>query len=290
MSLEYVEPKNNQSKESDYLTLQSWLQDNEKHSYWLVDHKLHKSAVNQNDGFGFDESVPLFQGAMFKDVMSLTPWLIPVSDSVISLPEALLNQGLAFSSSASVEEVLSHLRSLLVAAMDGEEVLFRFYDRAVILPMLSNMDDSEVNQFLGKIHQLVGLESRKDSLTTYTNQLQSEVHSHQGCWWIMKPHHFDPQENLKLVQSNLESWLWQHFSKKMNQLINQGRDIDSVIISTLSEPDKTLTYRVMSAALAIIAGKEQLVLPSATELLKEHENDEAQYALYVLTQQFGSEV
>ncbi|WP_218762981.1 DUF4123 domain-containing protein, partial [Vibrio cholerae] len=33
-------------------------------------------------------------------------------------------------------ELLSHLQSLLIAALEGEEVLFRFYDRQVILPML----------------------------------------------------------------------------------------------------------------------------------------------------------
>ena len=63
--------------------LKSWFEEQPEHQYWLVDHKLHKLAVAQNGGFGFDGAIPVFYGAMFDSVMSLSPWLIPVSASIL---------------------------------------------------------------------------------------------------------------------------------------------------------------------------------------------------------------
>ncbi|WP_462055269.1 DUF4123 domain-containing protein, partial [Vibrio cholerae] len=87
-------------------------------------------------GIVFDGTQVVFHGETFAPVMSLSPWLIPVSDKVLELSDELLQQGIFLTSHSSTSELLSHLQSLLIAALEGEEVLFRFYDRQVILPML----------------------------------------------------------------------------------------------------------------------------------------------------------
>lgn len=282
--------------EGETVMILSWFQQQQNHRYWLVDRKLHKQALQQNGGFGFEEAVPLFYGAMFTEVMPLSPWLIPVSESILSLPEALLEQGIGLSSHAVGDEVLQHLRSLLIAGLEGEEVMFRFYDRSVIIAMLARMDQSEVNQFLGNINQLAALgdgdqghDRDQGHLVTFDNTSHAPFNAQQGSWWVIKAHHLDKQENLPLLKANLESWLWQHFPKAMDQHLTQGRDIASMLTPFLSAAEQTLTYRVMSAAIAAIMGNEYLAQPSMIELIKNNQNEEIKYALHALSRQLQHE-
>ncbi|MES1384198.1 DUF4123 domain-containing protein, partial [Vibrio cholerae] len=69
----------------------------------------------------------------------------------------LLQQGIFLTSHSSTSELLSHLQSLLIAVLEGEEVLFRFYDRQVIVPMLNAMRDLERNDFLGPVEKLAAV-------------------------------------------------------------------------------------------------------------------------------------
>ncbi|EGS69322.1 hypothetical protein VCBJG01_1454, partial [Vibrio cholerae BJG-01] len=128
--------------------LLQWLSEQTSNVYWLADHSTFKQAVANNSGIVFDGTQVVFHGETFAPVMSLSPWLIPVSDKVLALPDELLQQGIFLTSHSSTSELLSHLQSLLIAALEGEEVLFRFYDRQVIVPMLDAMRDLERNDFL----------------------------------------------------------------------------------------------------------------------------------------------
>lgn len=265
----------------------SWFQQQTGDQYWLVDYQVHKEALRQNGSIGFEDSIPLFDGAMFAEVMSLSPWLIPVSKSVSSLPESLLEKGLVLSSSESSQSVLDHLRSLLIAALEGEEVLFRFYDRQVIIPMLTRMDETEKNQFLGNINQLAALDNQEQAqFVTFTNKSNTPFSAHETTWWVVKPHHLESSADLSLIQTNLESWLWRHYPDTMNEHLIQGRDVSSILVPFLTAPEQTLTYRVMSAAIVSIAGPEQLTQHSMIEFLQKHENEEVQFALHALTHQF----
>lgn len=264
----------------------SLLQQQTVDHYWLVDFQVHKEALQQNGSIGFEDSIPLFDGPMFAEVMSLSPWLIPVSKSVLSLPDTILGRGLVLSSSDSQRSVLEHLRSLLIAALDGEEVLFRFYDRQVIVPMLTRMDETEKNQFLGNISQLAALDNKEHpQCVTFTNTSNCVLHVHETPWWVIEPHHLKSSGNLSLVQANLESWLWQHYPETMNKHLMHGRDVSSILAPFLAAPRQTLTYRVMSAAIAVLAGEEQLTQDSMLEFLHEHEDEEVQFALFALTHQ-----
>ncbi|OWO71611.1 hypothetical protein B2J71_19370, partial [Vibrio cholerae] len=71
--------------------------------------------------------------------------------------------------------------------MEGEEVLFRFYDRQVIVPMLERMDEIEKNQFLGKINQLVVFDSHeKNRLVSFTNTSDAQFTAKKTTWWVMQ--------------------------------------------------------------------------------------------------------
>ncbi|WP_394125794.1 DUF4123 domain-containing protein [Vibrio hepatarius] len=268
----------------------SWFQQQAEDQYWLVDYQVHKEALQQNGSIGFEDSIPLFDGAMFADVMSLSPWLIPVSKSVSLLPESLLGKGLVLSSSESSQSVLDHLRSLLIAALEGEEVLFRFYDRQVIIPMLTRMDEIEKNQFLGNISHLAAFDNQEQpQFVTFTNTSNTQFSAHGTTWWVVKPHHLESSDDLSLIQTNLESWLWQHYPDTMNEHLAQGRDVSSILTPFLAVSEQTLTYRVMSAAIVGIVGPEQLAQHNMIEFLQEYENEEVQFALHALTRQFEQE-
>lgn len=267
--------------------IQQWLVEQQTPIFWLLDQQAFKCVIAANNGVGFDGTQILFHGDTFAPVMSLSPWLIPVSDKVLELPNELLQQGIFLTSHSSTSELLSHLQSLLIAVLEGEEVLFRFYDRQVIVPMLVRMDEIEKNQFLGNINQLVVFNSHeKNLLVSFANTSSPQFMAKQRTWWVIKPHHLEDHENLPLVQANLESWLWRHFPEMMNEHLIQGRDIASMLVPFLSAPEQTLTYRVLSAATVAVVGAEQLTQPSMIELLRDYNNEEAQLALYALTRQF----
>ncbi|NAX43114.1 MULTISPECIES: DUF4123 domain-containing protein [unclassified Vibrio] len=222
--------------------LKSWFEAQSEHQYWLVDHKLHKLALAQNGGFGFEEAVPLFYGSMFDSVMPLSPWLIPVTDIVLELPESLLAQGLVLSSQVSTQEVLGHLRSLLIAALDGEEVMFRFYDRDVIIPILRAMDESEVNHFLGNINQLVAIDHHEeDALITFSNTSCSEFVLRHGTWWNMLPHHLAPLYNVNVHANSLERRWWELLPHLLQRLESPQQTILSALQSAL---EKQNSYEV----------------------------------------------
>ncbi|EJL6377478.1 DUF4123 domain-containing protein [Vibrio cholerae] len=267
--------------------IQQWLMEQKTPTFWLLDQQAFKCVIAANNGIGFDGTQILFHGETFAPVMSLSPWLIPVSDKVLELSDELLQQGIFLTSHSSTSELLSHLQSLLIAALEGEEVLFRFYDRQVIVPMLERMDEIEKNQFLGKINQLVVFDSHeKNRLVSFTNTSDAQFTAKKTTWWVIKRHHLEAHENLPLVQANLESWLWRHFPKVMNEYLIQGRDIASMLAPSLSVPEQTLTYRVLSAAIVAVVGAEQLTQPSMIEFLRDYNNEEAQLALHALTRQF----
>ncbi|MEI8671028.1 DUF4123 domain-containing protein [Vibrio sp. SA48] len=216
--------------------LKSWFEEQPEHQYWLVDHKLHKLAVAQNGGFGFDGAIPVFYGAMFDSVMSLSPWLIPVSASILQLPNKMVNQGLGLSSRVSENGVIAHLRSLLIAALDGEEVLFRFYDCEVILPMLGAMDEAEINQFLGNINQLVVIEHHEeDALITFTNTSRAEFTLKQEIWWKMLPHHLAPLYNINVHAHSLERRWWELLPHLLQRLEAPQQIILAALQSALNK-------------------------------------------------------
>ncbi|KOO16619.1 hypothetical protein AKJ18_00675 [Vibrio xuii] len=207
--------------------LSEWFQLSEGRYYWLADAKTHQQAVKES-GFGFDDSVPLFSGPMFESAKALSPWLVPVSDQLLGVKSGVLDLGIGIQSNAEFELVLEHLRSILLASYEGEEVMFRFYDKQVIGPMLLAMEESEINSLLGNIDQLA---IANDSLACYVNSSKAEFILNTDTWWKVQPHHLTALYNENTHAKSIERRWWNLFPEMMERLTNPN----DVILAALKK-------------------------------------------------------
>lgn len=220
------------------MSLHNWFL-SQKNAYWLVSSDIHKKAIKQNHQLGFPDTLPLFYGESFKQVMPYSPWLIPYHSELNHLDNDIFNQGLALVSHISMWEVMEHLRSLLYAALDGEEVLFRFYDPQVILPMLSTFAHDEVNAFLGNIQQLAGVQD--ESLKLYRNTSQLDYQPHSATWWKILPQHLEPLYNVKMHAKAIVHRLWEKLPHQIDKLVEPSAFFEQTLqqaIENGATPDK----------------------------------------------------
>ena len=202
--------------------LKEWfITQGERAAFWLADSKTHTEAVKEF-GFGFEDSRPLFEGEMFSSVKDLSPWLIPVTEEVLSLQEDTLNKGIGIRSEHKFEEVVEHLQSLLTASLEGEEVLFRFYDSKVVLPMLKAMDEGELASFMGNISEIAFFD---DEIRVFSNTPKPEFKPQSEAWWKIQPHHLAELYNIKAHAHAIERRWWELFPQLMEKL-----DTPSVVL------------------------------------------------------------
>lgn len=195
--------------------LKSWFSQ-QTNAYWLATNELHQQAIKQNQQIGFNDALPLFHGESFKEVMLLSPWLIPIQDSFNNVEPSTFSQGMVIISNASIWDVISHLRSLLFVAMDGEEVLFRYYDQNVLSAVLPTFSQSEINAWLGNAQQLALMQA--DELKIYSNTSQFEYQLQNQTWWKMEPHHLAPTYQVAHHAKVIERRLWEKLPDQMCQL------------------------------------------------------------------------
>ncbi|EGR2039147.1 DUF4123 domain-containing protein [Vibrio cholerae] len=207
--------------------LLQWLSEQTSNVYWLADHSTFKQAVANNSGIVFDGTQVVFHGETFAPVMSLSPWLIPVSDKVLALPDELLQQGIFLTSHSSTSELLSHLQSLLIAALEGEEVLFRFYDRQVIVPMLDAMRDLERNDFLGPVEKLAAV--KQGVFQEWGNTRSFEFIYQPAPWWKIQPYHLMPLYRTEVHAQVLERRFWEKLPYVMEQLDEPQQSIKTIL-------------------------------------------------------------
>lgn len=238
------------------MMINQWVTQQSGSVYWLVGYKTIKHAMLENGGMSFENMAVLFHGDTFSSVMGLSPWLVPVSGKVLNLPVDILQQGLFLTSSTRTEVMLDHLQSLLIASLDGEEVMFRFYDRDVIIPILRAMDEAEVNHFLGNINQLVAIDHHEeDVLITFSNTSCSEFVLRHGTWWKMLPHHLAPLYNVNVHANSLERRWWELLPHLLQRLESPQQTILSALQSAL---EKRNSYEVAEqhALVAIVTATD----------------------------------
>lgn len=194
--------------------LKSW-SSQQTSAYWLTTADLHQQAIKQNQQIGFNDALPLFYGESFKEVMSLSPWLIPMQDSFNNVEPSTFSQGMVIVSNAPIWDVVVHLRSLLFVAMDGEEVLFRYYDKNVLAAVLATFTQSEINAWLGNAQQLALMQD--DELKIYRNTSQLEYQLQNQPWWKMEPHHLAPTYQVTYHAKVIERRLWEKLPDQMCQ-------------------------------------------------------------------------
>ncbi len=207
--------------------IQQWLMEQKTPTFWLLDQQAFKCVIAANNGIGFDGTQILFHGDTFAPVMSLSPWLIPVSDKVLELSDELLQQGIFLTSHSSTSELLSHLQSLLSAALEGEEVLFRFYDRQVILLMLDAMRDLERNDFLGPVEKLAAV--KQGVFQEWGNTRSSEFIYQPAPWWKIQPYHLMLLYRTEVHAQVLERRFWEKLPYVMEQLDEPQQWIKTIL-------------------------------------------------------------
>ena len=205
--------------------MKDWILNHVNHVYWLVTADLFKKALNEN--MPADKAIPLFCLNTFKDLMSLSPWLVP-AESLTVLDEKLIQQGLLLESDYPTNEVLNHLRSLLLAGLDGEEVLFRFYDPMVIAPMLNLIQESEKYLFMGNIKTLRYCHLEK--VFILNNPLHDCHKQNEEPWWVIRPEHLVNSYDLDTHCQILDRRFWNVIPEVMEANVTSNIIIKDALI------------------------------------------------------------
>jgi len=252
--------------------MKEWVLDHSNHIYWLVTADLFKKALNEN--MPADEAIPLFCIGQFKDLMPMSPWLLP-SESLTVLNEELLQQGLLLESDYPTNEVLDHLRSLLLAGLDGEEVLFRFYDPIVIAPMLNLMQESEKYLFMGNIKTL--RYCHLETTITLNNPLHDCHKQHEEPWWVIQPEHLVNSYDLDIHCQILDRRFWNVVPEVMEANVTSNIIIKDALIYASNQQwsiDEAELYALSqllvtsNSSIANITKKFHLSSSDATTLVK----------------------
>lgn len=166
---------------------------------------------------------PLYAGTEFADDILSGPWLLPLNQ----LPDweawwqeqeaAGQATGLLLASVTEPERLVKHWQSLLTAGLDGEEVLFRYYDPRILAPMLYTFTQEETRRFLGPTNELL-LWHHEDWLAT-SPYPEPDLTDHAEPWWRMQKQHFVGQPGEKeIMLSNIEQWLWRNANELTTDL------------------------------------------------------------------------
>ena len=186
---------------------------------------------------------PLYGGTEFTDDILHGPWLLPLAQ----LPSGLAwwqeqesagqAQGVLIASPYPVEQLVRHWQSLLIAGLDGEEVLFRYYDPRVLAPMLATYTETEICQFLGPTTSLLIWDQA--DWQAYSPCPKAALTEHTEPWWRMRPAHFVGQPGEKeTCLTNIEQWLWQQAPELTTQQYEKFGDIRQALDAHYDELSK----------------------------------------------------
>ena len=185
---------------------------------------------------------PLYGGTEFTDDILHGPWLLPLAQ----LPSGLAwwqeqesagqAQGVLIASPYPVEQLVRHWQSLLIAGLDGEEVLFRYYDPRVLAPMLATYTETEICQFLGPTTSLLIWDQA--DWRAYSPYPKADLTEHTEPWWRMQPAHFvgQPGKKEQLINS-LDDWLWQNKSALMMEWLRTNDSVRLCLSGHYDEVD-----------------------------------------------------
>jgi len=193
------------------------LADNEPLKYWY-------QHADSTDAW------PLYAGTEYGDDVLSGPWLLPLAQ----LPswsswwqEQEENEqatGFLLASEVPPERLAQHWISLIKAGLDGEEVLFRFYDPRVLGPMLFTFTEDETRRFLGPTDEI--LVWHQGEWVTASPYPEPEMTEHIEPWWRMQPQHLStiPGQKERLIE-NLDHWLWQQEPDLMSEWLQTHDDV-----------------------------------------------------------------
>ncbi|MDP2570628.1 DUF4123 domain-containing protein [Vibrio penaeicida] len=182
-----------------------WFKENENlNIYWLSGYESPESEKWSNMDV---PAFALFEDDCFPKLTSMSPVLWDVT-SVHSITDSKVwAGGILVATPFASDDLLKHLRSLLMAGFEGERVFFRFYDPNVLGGMLPSFNKGEITEFLGCIHAI--------SLTSEGRVLKESHLPPEGWqpkdepWWRIHKHHLKHCYSFTAHASNIEKACWQ---------------------------------------------------------------------------------
>ncbi|MEL4878540.1 DUF4123 domain-containing protein [Shewanella algae] len=222
--------------------------------YWLLNPLANEKLLPAYYQQGGVDAVPLFQGTLLESHKDKGPWLVPARPELLQQAPFADCPILALESHLPRPQLLAHLKSLLLAACDGERVVFRFYDPRVLQPMLPRFSQVELGAFLGPITRLsfVGKPlpsgnsddpmdeaQHLDPASPVKAQHDSIVVLHPGepgytehadIWWQMKPEHLAGQSDIQRHIYIVERQLWRELHPLMSQQPKRREIIKAAIL------------------------------------------------------------
>ncbi|WP_045405417.1 DUF4123 domain-containing protein [Vibrio jasicida] len=238
--------------------------------FWLAGAAVYKEA---REHVPIDGAVSVFVGDEFAEVMDLTPWLIPAIE-ITNLPHNMVEKGILIESEASLFEVNQHLNSVLFVMLDGEEVLFRFYDPDVLAPLIAQFNHVELDEFLGNINTLYVFPNGE-----IKQYVRSAVHDYDlqvRPWWRLNVEYMKANYDVAVHAHGISRRLWEVYP----QVMRHSEDtINQVVRSALEQAHKMELGSDSAEIYALVAVLNNSVLTSENVAKTFYLNSEEQFQL-----------
>ena len=167
------------------------------------------------------DAYPLYLNTDFASQKQQGPWFLPYPNDEFLNYFSQHASGFIIRFDDNIETQIPHWQSLILAGLDGDTVLFRYYDRHALAPMLDSFEAHELSAFLGTATS-IWLTDVEDKPTYFINpEPKSSMQS--SPWWRIKPHH-TPYSAITHAWI-LERLSWQRLPTLMKQLVVSDIDI-----------------------------------------------------------------
>ncbi|WP_375320231.1 DUF4123 domain-containing protein [Aliivibrio logei] len=199
-------------------------------SYLIVNPLEDKDVIERFYHFGGNDAYPLYLDSEFDAQKEIGPWLLPYPSKDFLAYFAKKPSGFHIYFLDDIETHRQHWKSLTFAGLDGELVLFRYYDRMVLEPMLSAFSQIELSTFLGTANRIKIISN--DISVSFKNSAPRLIHQLEP-WWRIEKHH--SQYSLKRHAWIVERLAWQRFPELMKTVYNLNFDIQLKLIGFLKQ-------------------------------------------------------
>lgn len=228
------------------MTLRLWESDSQSNTYyWLIKNEGIIKAQNYlNNVFWLENAIPLLKDeAPFTEIVDISPCLVPLTTQLQALPDNILSLGLILESQKSVLEIVSHLRTLLIAGLDGESVFFRFYDPCVLTGISAQWDISKQQKFLGNIERIAMAHDNDHVYLSNSKATYFVAREDDEPWWVIDEKELQVVYDVKVHASVLMSRLW---------------SMSPALLSKLSSPENTLNAGLTNAPTQLMSEDKEL--------------------------------
>ena len=210
-------------------TWQKWQAETlQNQQYWLVDPLSSREPLQFFYQHGGGDGIPLFTASCFSDHQDQGPWLLPLWTLKEPLPEEQVKRGIFLSAAIHTEILTQHLKQLLVAVMEGQEVLFRYYDPAVLAPLLDSLDLQQFHHLSGPIATFCFYYQRQ--WVYKANPIADDYFYQSEHYFRLQPDDFNSQYQVKNHAYLLERRLWQNLPELL-ATVNASQIIEEQLIA-----------------------------------------------------------